>query len=215
MITGLIAGPLYLSTSKLLVRLRIDDAVDAIPVHLANGIWGTLSVGLFASSHRLTLAFGETNDTGIFMGGNGTLLACQLVGILFVIGWVAFIMFPFFYFLNYLGWLRSPPADEVEGLDSVYHKPKRRPSSEEVEAMSVYGRGNERLRQNINIYDENQRTQRRIDYELRFTGDSSAGGPATDDRIRRAASSDAFEDNGSARLQQNSAGQDVTSPASL
>jgi ammonia channel protein AmtB len=62
-VIGFIAGLLYLCTSKLLIRLRIDDAVDAIPVHLSNGIWGTIAVGLFASSNRLQLAFGKVADT--------------------------------------------------------------------------------------------------------------------------------------------------------
>jgi hypothetical protein len=126
-------------------------------VHMTNGIWGTLSAGLFASANRLELAFGQTNDIGIFMGGNGTLLGCQIVGILFVIGWVTFVMIPFFYMLNYLGWLRSASVDEVEGLDSRYHKKERRPSSELIRAMSVYGHGNERLRQNIHSYEQGQR----------------------------------------------------------
>ncbi|EED90411.1 predicted protein, partial [Thalassiosira pseudonana CCMP1335] len=120
-VIGFIAGLLYLFTSKLLIRLRIDDAVDAIPVHLSNGIWGTVAVGLFASSNRLQLAFGKVADTGVFMGGNGTLLGCQTIGVLFVLGWVTVLMFPFFMVLNYLGLLRASSADEVEGLDSKYH----------------------------------------------------------------------------------------------
>ena len=155
-ITGFVAGLLYISTSKLLIRLRIDDAVDAIPVHMTNGIWGTLSVGLFASTKRLEMAFGEVSDAGIFMGGNGTLLACQVMGILFILGWVAALMIPFFYVLKYLGWLRATSADEVEGLDFRYHKKQRRPSADLVRAMNVYGQGNQRLRQNIDSYNEDQ-----------------------------------------------------------
>ena len=155
-VTGFFAGLLYISTSKLLIRLRIDDAVDAIPVHMSNGIWGTLSVGLFASTKRLEMAYGESNDEGILMGGNGTLLACQVMGILFVLGWVTAVMIPFFYLLNYLGWLRATSADEVEGLDFRYHKKQRRPSADLVRAMTVYGQGNQRLRQNIDSHNEDQ-----------------------------------------------------------
>ena len=64
----------------------------------------------------MSAAYGSGKDVGVFMGGNGTLLGCQAVGVLFVIGWVATIMFPFFCLLHYLGWLRSDPVDEVEGL---------------------------------------------------------------------------------------------------
>lgn len=189
-VTGFVAGLLYLVTSKMLIRLRIDDAVDAIPVHFSNGAWGTLSVGLFASADRLKIAFGEKNDVGIFMGGNGTLLGCQVVGIMFVVGWVTLLMIPFFYFLNYLGWLRAAPVDEVEGLDSRYHKKERRPSAEFVHAMSVYGQGNQRLRQNINSYNENQ-TQ-----ESRFTADSGdlSGGESNDRYRRSSVTTDSFDD---------------------
>lgn len=49
-VIGFVAGILYLVSSKLLVRLRLDDVVDAIPVHFTNGVWGTLATGLFAQS---------------------------------------------------------------------------------------------------------------------------------------------------------------------
>lgn len=102
LITGFVAGLLYLYTSRALERMRIDDAVDAVPVHMTNGIWGTIAVGLLASPDRIRLVYGEVADVGAFMGGNGTLLGCQLVGVLFVVGWVTVIMFPFFCMLNYM-----------------------------------------------------------------------------------------------------------------
>jgi ammonium transporter, Amt family len=46
---GTIAGWLYLAGSALLIKLRIDDAVDAIPVHLVGGAWGLISSGLFTT----------------------------------------------------------------------------------------------------------------------------------------------------------------------
>lgn len=87
----MIAGALYLGFSKYLVKCRIDDAVDGVPVHLVNGIWGTLSVGLFAVPELLETLYGRGNHAGLFyswsMGkADATLLACQIVGILFVVG---------------------------------------------------------------------------------------------------------------------------------
>jgi len=120
-VIGFVAGILYLVSSQTLIQIRIDDAVDAVPVHMANGVFGTIATGLFASERRMALAYPHANDVGIFMGGNGTLLACQCCGILFVVGWVTSLMFPFFMFLNYLGWLRASASDEVEGLDVSYH----------------------------------------------------------------------------------------------
>ena len=151
-VIGFIAGLLYLCASKHLVRLRIDDVVDAVPVHMTNGIWGSIAVGLFASSNRLNLAYGEVNDVGVLMGGNGTLLGCQLVGILFVVGWVGGIMFPFFCILNYLGWFRASSADEVEGLDSRYHTSAREIDTK-VGSTARYGQSNNRLRRTLETLD--------------------------------------------------------------
>lgn len=122
---GLVSGALYLGCSKLLVRKRIDDAVDAIPVHMINGIWGTLSVGLFAEPNLMQAVYKTSTHVGWFYSwGRGsadaTLLACQVVGILFVIGWVVCIMTPFFWLLHYSGFLRADSLEEVVGLDIGY-----------------------------------------------------------------------------------------------
>merc|ERR1712194_233753 len=52
-IIGIIAGWTYIFWSNLLVMLKIDDAVDAIPVHFGNGIWGCIAVGIFAKKEFL------------------------------------------------------------------------------------------------------------------------------------------------------------------
>lgn len=44
LIVGMIGGWCYLGFSKFLVKMRIDDAVDAVPVHFANGMWGVFAV---------------------------------------------------------------------------------------------------------------------------------------------------------------------------
>mmetsp|Transcript_26125 Transcript_26125/g.48088 ORF Transcript_26125/g.48088 Transcript_26125/m.48088 type:complete len:424 (+) Transcript_26125:74-1345(+) len=124
-VIGLVAGALYLGVSKLLVRRRIDDAVDAIPVHMINGIWGTISVGLFAEPTLMKTVYKNSTHVGWFYSwGRGsadaTLLACQLVGILFVIGWVVGTMTPFFWMLHYFGFLRADSLEEVVGLDIGY-----------------------------------------------------------------------------------------------
>lgn len=151
-IIGFFAGIFYFSVSKLLVRMRIDDVVDAVPVHMTNGIWGTIAVGLFASSDRVKLAYGEVHDAGVFMGGNGTLLGCQSVGVLFVVGWVAFIMFPFFSVLNYMGWFRASASDEVEGLDSRYHASTGKLDTQ-VGPTARYGQSNQRLKRTLDTMD--------------------------------------------------------------
>jgi hypothetical protein len=126
-IIGACAGVLYLNASYLLIKLRLDDAVDAIPVHMANGFWGLLAVGLLASPSKLELAFGEEKQhVGWFYSlsrgsGDARLLASQVIGILWIFGWVLGIMMPFFIWLDWKGWFRSDPLEEIVGLDTSYH----------------------------------------------------------------------------------------------
>jgi len=121
-VIGVISGWVYLWSSNALVKWRIDDAVDAIPVHLANGIWGVIATGLFARGEHIEVAFNTDASEGIFYDfSNFKLLAAQLCGLLFIIGWVSVLMGPFFLVLNYLGWFRADPLEEVVGLDISYH----------------------------------------------------------------------------------------------
>jgi ammonium transporter, Amt family len=126
MVTGVCAGIVYFLGSKYLVYLRIDDAVDAIPVHLCAGVLGAISVGLYASPTRLQQVFGRSDHPGLiycwaYNKSNGTLLATQAVGLLFILTWITAIMLPFFVWLDWKGWFRSDPLDELLGLDRSYH----------------------------------------------------------------------------------------------
>ena len=121
------AGLLYLGGSSLLIKLRLDDAVDAIPIHMVNGMWGLLAVGFVASPRYLNMTYGtEVPHVGWFYSlargsGDARLLAAQVVGILFIIGWCLAIMMPFFVWLDWKGWFRSDPLEEIVGLDTSYH----------------------------------------------------------------------------------------------
>jgi ammonia channel protein AmtB len=113
-------------SSDLLIRVKLDDAVDAIPVHGVNGMWGLIAVGLFSEPERMRQAYGTGDYPGFFYslgGGNGVsanLLGCQGLGILFIFGWSLSIMLPFFLWLNFMGWLRSESVQELVGLDITY-----------------------------------------------------------------------------------------------
>lgn len=63
---GICAGWFYLMGSALLVRFRIDDAVDAIPVHMVGGAWGVIANGLFASPSRLLAYLNTDTNVGWF-----------------------------------------------------------------------------------------------------------------------------------------------------
>ena len=63
-IIGIIGGWIYLSASALILRLKIDDAVDAIPVHLFGGAWGLIAAGLFSNERRMAAAAYATDNLG-------------------------------------------------------------------------------------------------------------------------------------------------------
>lgn len=62
---GVTAGWTYLFASKLLIRLKIDDAVDAIPVHMFGGAWGVIACGFFSNPYRMAMAGLPTNHVGL------------------------------------------------------------------------------------------------------------------------------------------------------
>jgi Amt family ammonium transporter len=141
---GSCGGIVYLGFSKLLVKLKIDDAVDAIPVHFANGMWGVISVGLFAKPELCAIAGYNPNRPGWFYawgGDNGgaNLLLVQICAVLWIIGWVTFTMAPFFYLLNAAGMFRVDPLEEEVGLDISHHRGAAYdysgPKSEDVEEL--------------------------------------------------------------------------------
>ncbi len=114
-IIGFIAGPIVVFSTELLEKLKIDDPVGAVPVHLISGIWGTLAVGLFASVE------GNTGTTGLFYGGGLTLLISQLVGIVAIGFWtVATAALMFFAIKATIG-LRVSKEEEEAGLDIGEH----------------------------------------------------------------------------------------------
>jgi Amt family ammonium transporter len=124
LIIGIIAGWVYYGFSKLLILLKIDDAVDAVPVHFANGMWGVIAVGLFSEESRQNIAYsGSIAHVGWFYNGSdANLLLCQFVCVVWIIGWVSVTMIPFFIALKALGLFRVDPLEEEVGLDISHHR---------------------------------------------------------------------------------------------
>ena len=108
-IIGIIGGLIYKASSDLLQKLKIDDPIDAFPVHGMCGIWGVLAVGFF------------NKDNGIFYGGNGKLLGWQIAGVLAIIGWAGLFTFLTTYGLNYFNLLRISETEERKGADISKH----------------------------------------------------------------------------------------------
>ena len=108
------------ASSKLLLRLQIDDPLEAFPMHGACGAWGCLMVGLFATEGHVAQAYGLT-EYGVFYGGSGKLLGNQILGIVVIALWVSGLLGAFFYAMKQMNMLRSSAEEEAMGLDESKH----------------------------------------------------------------------------------------------
>ncbi len=119
-IIGLMAGVLVCLSVAFIERvMKVDDPVGAISVHGTNGIWGVISVGLFAD--------GKSNYGGSWNGVNGSVtgllygdpgqLVAQLIGVSVLIGFVFSLSFVFNLLLDWVVGQRVSAKAELEGLD--------------------------------------------------------------------------------------------------
>lgn len=107
-VIGLVAGVLVIAATILLERLKIDDPVGAVPVHLVNGAWGTLALGIFSTSN------------GLLYGGGATQLVAQIIGIVACGVWTAGTVAILFFAIKKTIGLRVTAEEEELGLD--YHE---------------------------------------------------------------------------------------------
>lgn len=117
LVIGLIAGVLVVLSVLFFDRVKIDDPVGAISVHLVCGIFGTLAVGLFAQDQ---FAPGTTGD-GLLFGGGIKLLLAQSAGVVGVGAFVALSSWIFWSLIKATVGLRVEPEEEVVGLDVGEH----------------------------------------------------------------------------------------------
>jgi Amt family ammonium transporter len=115
---GIIAGVLVCLGSVWLEKLHIDDPVGAVPVHLFNGAWGVLAVGIFANGNPDTAAWNgmESAVTGLLYGGSTQILA-QAAEVIAIFVTVAGLSWVFFKICHSMGLMRVSRADELAGLD--------------------------------------------------------------------------------------------------
>lgn len=100
--------------------LHVDDPVGAVAVHMVNGIWGTLAVGLFATDTAPGFAAADIGK-GLFYGGGAGQLVLQLEGMAVTAVWtVVTISIVFFLIKKTLG-LRVTEEEEIQGLDATEH----------------------------------------------------------------------------------------------
>lgn len=114
-IIGLVSGFLVVFVVEFLdKKLHIDDPVGAVGVHMANGIWGTLAVGLFSTGY-------DGVGKGLFYGGGFKQLGIQFAGFLSVAAWTAVLMFITFTIIKKSNGLRVSQEEEIKGLDATEH----------------------------------------------------------------------------------------------
>ncbi|MCI2047837.1 MAG: ammonium transporter [Faecalibacterium sp.] len=112
---GLIAGILVVLSVEFFDKIaKIDDPVGAVSVHFANGLWGTLAVGLFSTG-------GDGVGKGLFYGGGFTQLGIEALGVVSVLAYVLAVMFIAFKIIDKTVGLRVPAQVEIEGLDIHEH----------------------------------------------------------------------------------------------
>ena len=112
---GLVAGILVVLAVEFFDNVaKIDDPVGAVSVHMVNGIWGTLAVGLFSSG-------GDGVAPGLFYGGGFTQLGVQALGVVSVAAYVLIVMFIIFKLIDKTVGLRVPAQIEIDGLDIHEH----------------------------------------------------------------------------------------------
>lgn len=116
-IIGAVAGVLVVFGVWFLdYKLHIDDPVGAVAVHMFNGIWGTIAVGLFATTTAPGSEF-----CGLFYGGGFKLLGLQLLGVLSVGAWTAITITITFFVIKATVGLRVSEEEEITGLDATEH----------------------------------------------------------------------------------------------
>jgi ammonium transporter, Amt family len=122
---GGVAGVIVVWGVELLEWLRIDDPIGAVPVHGICGIWGTLSLGLFASGEfGATGPFAADNSAplkGLFYGGGFQVLIAQALGSLIITVSTFVVALALMYAVNAMGILRVSEEGEREGLDLHEH----------------------------------------------------------------------------------------------
>jgi len=121
---GAIGGFAYQGASMLLKILRIDDVVDAFPVHGVCGIWGVLAVGLFGNPDE------GIGGNGLFYGGDQ--LRVQVMGVIVIVVWVGLFSTALFVPLRFLGMLRLGDEFQDKGADHMEHSPRRASSIDPV-----------------------------------------------------------------------------------
>lgn len=116
-VIGIIGALVYIAAATILLKLRIDDPLEAFPIHGAAGAWGALAVGLFAKKDLVS----ENTVYGALFGGGGKLLGANLLAIVVVTVWTSVLIGILFAIMKVAGILRISSEEEIIGNDVSKH----------------------------------------------------------------------------------------------
>jgi ammonium transporter, Amt family len=122
-IIGAVAGVLVVLSVMMFDRIRVDDPVGATSVHLVNGVFGTLCIGLFADPQILhDHGFDPAKfQGGVFCGGGWDQMIAQVTGVVATGAYVVVASAVCWLLLKYTLGIRVSRAEEIEGLDFGEH----------------------------------------------------------------------------------------------
>merc|ERR1712167_156411 len=124
-VIGIIGGFVYLGGSALMPKIKVDDPVEAFPVHGACGIWGVLAAAIFDWGNFMDgrvhawYGFSPYDEAGF-----GDLFVANFVGILAIMAWAGAWLGVVFFVLKKAGLLRITACQEELGLDEDEFQPK-------------------------------------------------------------------------------------------
>ena len=119
LIIGAVSGVLVVFAVLFFDKMKLDDPVGALSVHLVHGVFGTLCVGLFADNTVCSAASAVKN--GLFKGGGTTQLMPQIVGIIIPGAIVFGLSLVTWFILKFTMGLRVSDHEQIEGLDLGEH----------------------------------------------------------------------------------------------
>jgi ammonium transporter, Amt family len=120
-IIGSLAGVIVVFAVLFFDKIKIDDPVGATSVHLVNGVFGTICVGLFSTPDRIGRSGNTGAVAGLFYGGGMKQLGVQLMGVGMVAVYVLIASFIFWSICKATVGMRVPAEEETQGLDIGEH----------------------------------------------------------------------------------------------
>lgn len=157
-VIGAIGALVYIGAAQLLLMVKIDDPLEAFPIHGAAGMWGAIAPGLFNRlKYQEDAGFSsDTTNYGAFYGGGGRLLGANVVAILVIAAWTVALLGPMFFVLHKLQVLRISPEEEIIGNDVSKHGGVAYPIDAAVAAEKAAAHEIENFGMDDNLRAENQ-----------------------------------------------------------